>query len=200
MNYQKTPDNCPKCSQALDEVYCRSEYREYFFDLVVLECPACKAYFAYWIEESYRNPSGEPAEEDTNPTTHSFPLEHNDPKKIPKKCTIAYSKSIAAIESRNKELYRLIQAKLPQLCKVGLSLTTINFARNKVSLRLKSIKPSSKSLAKLVAGAIYTTANGVTTEGSSLWKHPGEGITEEKVEEIFGVTRKTIRKWAKTFS
>lgn len=199
MDFQKTLDVCQKCSQPLDEVYCRSEHMDCFFDLVVFKCPSCKSFLAYWVEESDRYSTAEPPEEGSNPTDHSFPLEHSNPKKIPKKCAMAYSKTIATIESKHKELNSLIQTKLPQLCKAGLSLATINFARNKVTLQLQSKNPAPKSLAKLVAGAVYATANGVTWEGSSLWKHQGEGITEEKLEEIFGVTRKTICKWAKVF-
>jgi hypothetical protein len=44
---------------------------------------------------------------------------------------------------------------------------------------------------KLVAAAIYGTANG------AVCKHQGEGISERKLEEIFGVTRKTIRRLSK---
>jgi hypothetical protein len=195
---QNTPDKCPKCSGSLDELYCRSDHSDCYVDLLVLECKNCKTFSAYWIMETTPTIWDDSSEEGANSTKHSFPLEHSNPKKIPKKCAKAYSKTIATIETKHKELDSLIQTKLPQLCKAGLSLATVNFARNKVTLHLQK-KPTQKSLAKLVAGAIYATANGVTWEGSSLWKHQGEGITEEKVEEIFGITRKTVRKWANQF-
>jgi hypothetical protein len=197
--YQNTPENCSKCGRALDELYCRSEYTDCSVDLVIFECKDCISYFAYWILDSYPDPIAEQTEEGVNSTAHSFPFKNNNPKKIPKKAITEYSKSIALDEERTKELNRLIEAKLPQLYNAGLSLATVNFARNKMSLRLKNKKTSSKGLTKLVAGAVHDTANGVTWEGSSLWKHQGEGITEENVEAIFGVTRKTIRKWARTF-
>ena len=196
-DYQKIPDDCPECNHNLEEVYTRPEDRESFFDLIVVRCPECKLYFAYWIEESDNYSTAEPPEEGANPTDHSFPFEHSNPKRISKKCAVAYLKSSATVEDKNKELDLLIKEKLPQLYKAGLSLATINFAKNRVPSHLKGKKLTRKTAAKLLAGAIYVTANGTFTEGSSLWKNQGEGITEEKLAGIFGVTRKTVRKWAR---
>jgi hypothetical protein len=201
MDYQKPLDVCPKCKKVLEEIYCRSRHTGGIFDLLVLECPGCKSYFSYWVEESdcYSEDDFDPNEERANPTAHAFPLEHSDSKRLPKKCAEAFSKAVAIVENKNKELDLLILEKKPQLCKAGLSPLTICYARNKVAAHLTSGKPTPKGLAKLAAGAIYATANGVSMKESSILKHQGEGITEEKLEEIFGVTRKTIRKWAKFF-
>jgi hypothetical protein len=126
-------------------------------------------------------------------------MENSSPKRVSKKCSEAYRKSTAIIEEKNKELDKLIREKLPLLYKAGLSLATINLAKNRVPSHLKGKTLTRKTAAKLLAGAIYATANGITTEGSSLWNHQGEGITEEKVAEIFGLTRKTVRKRKKRF-
>ncbi len=202
MDYQKPLDTCPKCKKALEEIYCRFKHAGGIFDLLVLECPSCKSYFSYWVEESdrYSRDDDDQCDEGANPTDNSFPLENSDPKRLPKKCAIAYSKALATIENKNKEVDRLIFEKRPQLCEAGLTPLTINCARNKVTQHFGSDKPTPKGLAKLVAGAIYVTANAVSIKESSILRHQVEGITEEKLEEIFGITRKTIRKWAKCFS
>jgi hypothetical protein len=199
MDYQKPKDTCPKCHLALEEIYRRSKHTDCLFDLTVYKCQNCKSYLAYWVEESDQYSAFEPAKEGANPTGHSFPLEHSSTKRISKRCAAAYSKSTVAMENRNKELDILIKEKLPQLYEVGLSIATINFAKNRVPHHLKDKKLTRKGAAKLLAGAIYATANDTIMEGSSLWKHQGEGITEEKVAEIFGLTRKTVRKWKKVF-
>jgi hypothetical protein len=49
----------------------------------------------------------------------------------------------------------------------------------------------------LIAAAIYVKANKVTDMGSE--NHKGEGATVRQLETIFGVTRKTIGKWADKF-
>jgi hypothetical protein len=196
----KIPVNCPKCNNALDKTYCRyedSENDDATFDLKVHECPKCKTVYAYWIDYSYTDDWLANQMETPMPTENQS-LE-GKVKPILKQCAKAYLKSKSELENKNKDLNNLIQTKLPELYKAGLSLETINFARNKLTNYLRNNKPSPKGFTKLFAAAIFVTANGVTTDGGSLWKHRGEGITEEKLEEIFGVTRKTIRKWARTF-
>lgn len=202
--YDKVPDNCPKCGHEFEEIYCRSEKsdRDEVFDLIVLKCPECHAFYAYWIDTSdeYRWGATMQADMEANPEpTGNQPLKNKlKPAVVSKKCAVAYTKSILTKDAKNKEQNRLIQAKLPELYKAGLSLETINFAKNRVINHLKNNKPSPKSLPKLVAAAIYVTSNGVTTD-KGLWKHQGEGISERQLEEIFGVTRKTIRKWSEAF-
>ena len=197
------PVICPKCNTTINKIYCRYDDSEIdedddAFDLKVIQCPECKKVYAYWIDNSFRNSRFDFDEENSEPTANQ-PLDNKRNPAIPKKCAQEYSKAISAIETKNKELDRIIQEKLQELNKAGLSLETINYARNKIASYLKTKKLSSKSLKKVVAATFYVTGNGVTTDGSSLWKHQGEGISERQLEEIFGVTRKTIRKWSKHF-
>ena len=199
----KIPVNCPKCNIPFNKTYCRYEDSEIdedddAFDLKVVKCPECKKVYAYWIDNSFRHSRFDFDEENSEPTGNQ-PLDNKRNPKIPKKCAQEYTKAISALEAKNKEMDCLIQEKLPELNKAGLSLETINYARNKVSSYIKTKKLSSKSLNKIVAAAFYVTGNGVTTDGGSLWKHQGEGISERQLEEIFDVTRKTIRKWANKF-
>jgi hypothetical protein len=192
----KIPNNS-SCDCVLDEIYCRSEKAEsnIAFDLIVLKCPQCNVMYAYWLDESSRGAFSEPIEyKETRMHTHT--LGKSKAHIIPKKCVAEYSKSISAQDNRNRELNHLIQTKLTALYASGLSLATINFARGKSSEYLKNHDLSPKATAKLLAAAIYAKANSTTTNGG-LWKHKGEGITERQLKEIFGASRKTIRKWAK---
>ncbi len=198
-------EECPKCLKDLDDLYWRSDQvKNPFFlavDLAVVFCKDCKLYFAYWINEPTWDPSSGEINEDKDSAKQTYPLGKNaDSKRINKKCRTVYSKSLKDTQERTKKIELLIQTKLPQLYEAGLSISTINFAKNKVIRYLNNEKPTPTGPSKLVAGAIYSTANGVTSDGSNLWKHQGEGITEEKLEMIFGVTRKTIRRWAKILS
>jgi len=197
-DYDTVPNHCPTCDCEMDEIYCRSEKTESdpVFDLIVYRCPECKAAYACWIEDSYADPWFDLAGENENPTTNTYPLGKNNEQKTSKKCIARYLESISTHDRRNRELDRLIQKKLPTLYATGLSLTTIDFARRTVIDYSKNHNSSSKSLAKLLAAAIYIKANSTTTNGG-LWKHKGEGISERRLEEIFGVSRKTIRKWAR---
>jgi len=199
----KIPVNCPKCNTPFNKIYCRYEDLEIdedddAFDLKVFKCLECKKVNAYWIDNSFRNSRFDYDTEIIEPTGNQ-PLDNRRHPAVPKKCAQEYSKAISVLETKNKEMDRLIQEKVPDLTKAGLSLETINYARNKIARYLENKKLSSESLKKVIAAAIYVTSNGVTTDGSSLWKHQGEGISERQLEEIFVVTRKTIRKWAKTF-
>jgi hypothetical protein len=192
------PDNCVKCRKALSKIYCRyedSEYKDDTFDLKVFKCPECNTMYAYWVDNSYFD--SWLAEEMSIPEpTGNQPLDSHG-RAFPKPFARAYTKAISEHEDRSKDLNRLMTIKLPELYRAGLSLETINSAKHKVIIYSWNNKPSPKGIAKLFAAAIYVAANGVTTNGG-LWKHQGEGITEEQLEQIFGVTRKTIRKWAKT--
>ena len=197
--HNRIPNNCPKCNHELDQIYCRSEKTEDpVFDLLVLKCTDCNAAYAFWTDTSGIEYWGAHLEPDPE-NTGNQPLDSKRRPVIPKKCAKEYTKAVSTHEAKNKELDLLIKEKLPQLYKAGLSLATINFAKNRVPSHLKGKKLTRKSAAKLLAGAIYATANSTTTEGSSLWKHKGEGITEEKLAEIFQVTRKTIRRWKRHF-
>lgn len=199
--YDEIPEDCPKCNNELSEIYQRSKSEtdlDEDFDLVVINCSVCNSIYAYYVDTSGIEHWGGYLVDDEPEYTENQPLNEKRRKSpFSKECAEAYTKAIVAMDAKNREMDRLIQSKLPELSKAGLSLATVNFARNKVANRLTSKRLSPKSLTKLVAAAIYVTANSVTPHGSSLWKHQGEGITEEKTEEIFGVTRKTIRKMEK---
>ena len=202
------PDKCPKCSHIFEEIYCRGpeKTRQYGdFDLIVFKCSLCHAFYAYWIDCSgaYRWGADLSADMEANPEpTGNQPLkikgkpELYEKSVLFKKCAEGYSKAISDKTELDKELNRLIQAKLTELYKAGLSLETLNFAKNKVTNYLKNNKSTPKMMPKLVAAAVYRTANEVTTN-KGLWKHQGEGISERQLEEIFGVTRKTIRRLSK---
>ena len=202
-DYDIIPDKCPKCSHIFEEIYCRGPEKSHQygdFDLIVFKCSLCHAFYAYWIDCYGWAAISADIEGDPEPTG-------NQPLKIKgkpalyeksvlfKKCAEGYSKAISDKTELDKELNRLIRAKMSALIKAGLSLETINFAKNKVTNYLKNNKSSSKRMPKLVAAAIYRTANGVVKDG--LWKHQGEGISERQLEEILGVTRKTIRRLSK---
>ena len=197
----KVPGNCPICNSALNKIYCRYEDSEIdedddAFDLKVVKCPECKKVYAYWIDNSFRNSRFDFDEENSEPTGNQ-PLDNKRNPTIPKKCAQEYAKATAVQDTKNKGLNSLIEAKITELYKIGLSLTTINLARNEV---YRYILPSTtaKRINIMLAAAIYAKANSVTTD-RGLWKHQGEGTTVRQLEIIFGVTRKTISKWSKHF-
>ncbi|MGA2523708.1 MAG: hypothetical protein ABSF65_06090 [Candidatus Bathyarchaeia archaeon] len=190
----KTRENCEHCNEELEEIYWRDDS---VYDLIVLECPKCKMIYAYLIELATDSlvsweSEGEPIND------HSAPFTKNLKKAFPKNCVSEYAKAISKEEHKNRELNKIINAKLPQLYKIGLSLATINLARSTVASEIKD-NTTTKQLTVLIASAIYARANNVNTTGGS-WQHKGEGATERQLEEIFGVSRKTIRKWAETFA
>ncbi|MCW4046663.1 MAG: hypothetical protein NWE99_03750 [Candidatus Bathyarchaeota archaeon] len=186
---EEVPDNCPRCNQELTLIYDRSEYDENNpFSLLVLKCQRCHIAYSYWWEEFC-----DPTYDDNS----GYILSKKGKLIISKKAAAEYLKEISTREKRNKELIRLFQEKLPILCKAGLSLETLNLARNQAAAYIQQHKTSKKGISKLLAAAIYSKANGEYVCGS--WKHTGEGISEEDLAEIFGVTRKTIRKWKKVF-
>ena len=195
---EEIKDNCERCNTELDELYNRGTD---IYDLLVLQCPKCNAVYAYLIDESredlcWHDEIIEPMNDHSAPLNKTC-IKVNGVKKrtLPKKCAKAYAKYVKELYQRNHEINELIQNKLPELYKAGLSLETINFARSETIRRINQAKTRKKRTA-LLASTIYVKANGIATDGG-LWKHKGEGITERQLEDIFGVTRKTIRNWAK---
>jgi hypothetical protein len=188
-------DNCERCGKELDDLYSRNALD---YDLVVLKCPQCKAIYAYLIDCTKDDDDWSDLDNSEPMNDHSAPRIKNPEKVLPKKCAAVYSKAISQQEDKTKELNKLIEYKLPELYRIGLSLATINLARSIVAREINA-GSTTKHLTTLLAAAIYAKANGVTTSGS-LWQHKGEGITERQLEEIFGVSRKTIRKWAEKFT
>ena len=129
--YDKVPNYCPKCGREFEEIYCRSEKSDRYevFDLIVLKCPECDIFYAYWIDTSdqYRWGATMQADMEANPEpTGNQPLENKPKPTVPKKCAVAYKKSILTHDAKNKELNRLIQAKLPEpVSYTHLTLPTI---------------------------------------------------------------------------
>jgi hypothetical protein len=186
------PDKCKQCNEELEEIYWRHDP---IYELAVLECPKCKTIYAYLIE--IENDSMVSWDSEGDPLNeHSTPKTTDLKKAIPKNCISAYSKALSSQESKNSALSKIINAKLPDLYKLGLSLTTINLARSALTSEIND-NTTKKQLTILIAASIYAKANTVT--GDVSWEHRGEGATERQLEEIFGVSRKTIRKWAERF-
>lgn len=188
-------DNCQKCGKPLVKVYCRFEDSKIGgdFDLLVFKCHDCKIAYAYWVDDGGSDDWLGWKMDDAVPTENQ-PLDAVRKKRaFPKTCAKNYVKAAKTQETKSRELNRLVEAKMADLYKANLSLATINLAKNQA---YNHIKPdtSPKKISAVLAAAIYVKANNVTTNGG-LWKHQGEGITERQLESIFGVTRKTIRKW-----
>jgi len=94
------------------------------------------------------------------------------------------------------DIVDLIREKLGQMNAAGISIETINSARRKVIDYLE--KPlSHKQLTTLLAAAIYE-ASREELIGFGGVKPVGEQVSERLLEKIFGVTRKTMRKWRKS--
>jgi hypothetical protein len=196
----KIPQSCQKCNVDFQEVYCRYEDSEAkddnSFNLIVLRCPRCMTVNAYWVDNAYTDFFLENQIDDPEPTGNQ-PLDKDRKSPFTKEVAKHYAKAVLIQDKKNKELNNLINTKSADLYKIGLSLTTINFARNEVNRYIQSDTSPTK-VKILFASALYVKANSVSTDGG-LWKHKGEGISERQLEEIFGVSRKTIRKWAEKF-
>ena len=185
----------------MGELYARNSSS---FDLIVLKCPQCKAIYSYTIDLT-KGDADCGNYDDTEPMNdHSAPLNktYKQIKGIKKSClskhcATVYSKGLANQQKKTEELNELIKRKLPELYKIGLSLATVNLDRSRVIWVIKS-NTTQKHVTTLLAAAIYAKANGVTTNGS-MWQHKGEGASERQLEEIFGISRKTIRKYAEDF-
>jgi hypothetical protein len=109
--------------------------------------------YAYWIDNSFRNTKFYDYETENSEPTENQPIGNKKKPTVSKKCAQEYTKSISIIETKNKEMDRIIQEKLPEVNKAGLSLETINYARNKIASYIKTKKLPSKSLKKVVAAA-----------------------------------------------
>lgn len=192
-------DNCQKCGKSLVKVYCRFEDSKIGgdFNLLVFKCHDCKIAYAYWVDDGGSDDWLGWQIDDAGPTGNQ-PLDAARKKRaFPQTCAKNYVKASKTQETKSRELNRLVEAKMADLYKANLSLTTINLAKNLAMRRIQA-ETSPTKIKTLFAAAIYAKANTVSTDGG-LWKHKGEGITERQVEEIFGVTRKTIRKHVEEF-
>jgi hypothetical protein len=103
---------------------------------------------------------------------------------------------ILKLESRKRELDSVIQAKLERLRRAGVSMETLNLARRKVIDYLRTNTAAPKQLVILYAAAVYEASNDELT-GVDGHKYVGYKIAERRLEDLFGITRKTIRSWRK---
>jgi transposase-like protein len=197
----EAPENCPHCHHELTELYSRPvEFLENCddYDLIVLKCQNCSRVTAFYVEPfTWADSLLTPRNDDeyvrgrvVKPHRWKYvgKPEWGEGEKplIPKRCSEAYKKAISQSKSPHSKLDRLIQAKLRQMYQEGLNIETINFARNKVMKQLKNSSPTCKQLTTLFAAEIYNSAQ--------------DQISERRLEKIFGISRKTIRKWSKISS
>lgn len=204
-------NSCSECQKPLKEIYVRSEELDTGngYDLVVLKCEKCNLLHAFWIQPfTYDETFLTPAKEDEHRGGRRIEpskWEHvGKPQwgegrqpKFSEKTAKVYEREISQLEDRNKRLNSIIQGKLAEMHRAGLSVDTINSARNKVLNYLMNNSATSKQLTSLFAAAIYEASH-EELAGVGGFRRIGERISERQLEQIFGVTRKTIRKWRKS--
>lgn len=200
--YDEVPDSCPKCEGHVKEIYERCG-RE--FDLIVLKCDI---FFAFWVQPFTFEPFFEsPAKEDEHgggriiePSQWKYAGkpqwgEGRQPK-FPKETAKAYRRAVSQLNHRNKRLNHVIRDKLTEMYSAGLSNETITSARNRVLIYLRNNSLTEKQLVAMFAAAVYETSHeDILVAVPSRFQRVGEKISERRLEKIFGVTRKTIRKW-----
>jgi hypothetical protein len=103
------------------------------------------------------------------------------------------------IEKCKEQLQRFIVEKTGEMNAAGISTETINSSRRKVADYLKGKPVTHRQLTSLLAAAIYEASHEELV-GVGSFRRVGEKISERQLEKIFGVTRKTIRKWRKRLS
>ena len=203
-------DFCSRCGKPLKEIYERPEELTSGpndFGLVVFKCEKCTLFHAFWIEPYVYDPTFlNPAKEDEHlggrivePPQWKYrgkPQwgEGKQPR-FSKETAKAYERTVSQ-QDLSKKLKITIQDKCAEMRSTGLSVEIINLAREKVLNYLRNNTVTSKQLVKLFAAAIYESSHG---EHLCVGRHRrrGEKISERQLEKIFGVTRKTIRKWRK---
>lgn len=187
---ETVPRNCLQCGETMQELYERCPTA--VIDLIVCECEGCNMYYAFWIESPGFGFDFTPTWEDI---TRTAPL-HGRKLKLPKETGQTNKKALYGLEDVKERLNSIIQDKLANLYTVGLSIETINSARNKVLNHLRYNCVTSKQLVQLLAAAVYEASHEDLAAGvDSTCKRVGERVSERQLEKIFGVTRKTIRKW-----
>jgi len=209
-DYDNIPETCPKCNESLEEIYSRPE-GNISYDLVVSECKKCKVCYAFLVEDATDDDTFlVPAKEDEH--IGDRVVEPHDWKhvgkpqwgegkqpKFSKEIAKEYEKSPSKTQTISNKLDTIIQTKLPEMYKAGLSIETINSARNKVMKYLRENSATSRQLVKLFAAAVYDASN-EELAGIGGLKRIGEKVSERELEKIFQITRKTIREWRKRLS
>jgi hypothetical protein len=208
------PEYCSQCGQELTELYCRpEELMESWnaFDLVVLECQNCNTVAAFYIEPSTDDNSLlNPSREDEHLGGRTLEPPHwkyvgkpqwceGEQPLIPKKCAEAYENAISKPEdpAQLEELEQLIESKFAKMFQAGLD-TEIDSARRKITRYLNDNFLTSKQLRAAFAAAIYG-ASQENPDRINPFLGQKEQISERDLEKIFGITRKTIRKWRRAF-
>jgi len=207
-DFDDVPESCSKCGEHLKEVYERPEELTNGpneFDLVVLKCEKCTLFHAFWIQPITDGHTFNPTKEDMAGRIIEPPQwkyrgkpqwgEGKQPK-FSKKTAKAYERTVSQLEDLDKKLNPIIQGKLSEMYRAGLSSETINSARNNVLGFLRNNPVTSKQLISLFAAAIYEASHEELI-GAGGYRRIGEKISERQLEKIFGLTRKTIRKWRK---
>lgn len=208
---EDVPTSCFECGESLREIYTRPDELSRNlndYDLVVLKCEKCSLFYAVWIQPFTYDPTFlEPAIEDEKSGGRTIePAQWNQvgkpqwgegiQPKFSKKTAMAYARANSQLEDIDKRLNSIIQDKLVEMHSHDLSSETINIARTKVVNYVKNTPLTEKKLANLLAAAIYQASHEeLRCIGGAVRR--GEKLSERKIEEIFGVTRKTIRKWRK---
>jgi len=115
-----------------------------------------------------------------------------------KEAAKAYER-IVSQQDLSKKLKITIQDKCAEMHSTSLNVEIINLAREKALNYLGNNTVTSKQLVKLLAAAIYESSHEEHL-CDGRYRQGGEKISERQLEEIFGVTRKTIRMWRKRLS
>ncbi|MFX0117173.1 MAG: hypothetical protein ACFFB3_21690, partial [Candidatus Hodarchaeota archaeon] len=95
-----------------------------------------------------------------------------------------------------KQLNVLVREKMGDMNAAGISIETVNSARRKVVDCLEDKSMTRKQLMNLLVAAIYEASHEELV-GVGGFRRVGEKFSERQLEKIFGVTRKTTRKWRK---
>jgi hypothetical protein len=203
----EVPDTCPKCGGQLEVVYSRPDELlrgNNDYDLVVSKCSKCLQYYAFWIEPFTDDPSlTEPSEKDEHMGGRVIEPPHwrhvgkpewgeGKPTRIPRAITKAYKQAVH--DTTLEKLDKLLLEKRNEMLKAGLSNETINSARSKALVYLRKNAATKKQLLSLVAAALYVSSHEELICLGGLARVT-EKISARRLEEVMGVTSKTIRKW-----
>jgi len=210
-DYDEVQESCSRCGGSVIEIYARPEELTSGpndYDLVISRCENCDLFHAYWIFPiTYDDSALVPAKEDEHfggrimePQQWKFvgKPEWGEGKrqKFSEKMAKAYKMDALRLSALSRKLDAFVQSKLSEMYKAGLNIETINLARNKAQKFLRKNSASQKQLVALFAAAVYEAAHEeLNMIGGQRWI--GEKISERQLKNIFGVTRKTIRKWRK---
>lgn len=179
-SYEHIPLDCSKCKEDLEEIYSRPDdelqgWND--FDLVVLKCEKCKSYLAFYVQ-----PFTEQVQE------FITPREEEILKVLPQQYDVQ-TRLVRKMRKRATEfnsVYEIYREKMNPIKK--LSNETIKHIHEIVEKHIKTTGYSAhKKYNSLIAAATYK-ASQETVE---------ERLTERKISQIFGVTRKTLRRWVK---